>query len=95
MARQVQKGRKARNPLFGSSLDDFLREEGLYEEVLAQAAKAKLIRGSLTRKARTSMEETSHLLGNPANAARLRKALESEKAGHLIRRDPTRRRARP
>lgn len=59
--------------------------------ITRQGAKSVVI---LSLEEYESMEETLHLLGSPKNAARLFASIESEKAGRLIRRDPTRRRAK-
>ena len=64
-----------RNPRIGSSLDGFLKEEGLYDEVVALAAKKKIARqlrermerhdisiSSLAKELRTSRNQVHRIL---------------------------------
>jgi antitoxin HicB len=64
-----------RNPHIGSSLDKFLKEDGLYDEVVALAAKKKIARqlretmerrdmsiSSLARELRTSRNQVHRIL---------------------------------
>ncbi len=66
---------KAKNPHIGSSLDDFLREEGIYRETELQAKKevsvwqlkeamkgARLSRAALAKRLRTSRTQIDRLL---------------------------------
>ncbi len=69
------KGTKGKNPHIGSSLDSFLKEEGLYDEVVALAAKKKIARqlkermergaisvSSLAKELRTSRNQVNRIL---------------------------------
>jgi hypothetical protein len=42
VAKELSVARKKKNPHLGSSFDDFLKEEGIYEEVTANAMKRVL-----------------------------------------------------
>jgi antitoxin YefM len=59
--------------------------------VTRQGAKSIVI---LTLEEYESMEETLHLTRSPKNAARLLESIGQAKAGKLIRKDPTKRRAK-
>ncbi len=83
--------KKHKNPHDGSTLDDFLREEGIHEEV--QAAELKRVmalkiadlmkqkqvkKTTLARKLRTSRAALDHLL-DPANTSHARVRLENSR----------------
>ncbi len=55
MTRIKAKKAAAKNPHIGSSLDDFLKEDGIYDEVVALAAKKKIARQLKARMDRNDM----------------------------------------
>lgn len=72
------------NPYTGSSFDDFLQEEGLYEEVSAIAIKRVLARQLTEEMKRQNLTKTGMAKQMQTSRAQLDRLLDPEKTGVSI-----------
>ena len=72
------------NPYTGSSFDDFLSEEGLYEEVSAIAIKRVLARQLESEMKRQNLTKTEMAKQMQTSRAQLDRLLDPEKTGVSI-----------
>lgn len=72
------------NPYTGSSFDDFLQEEGLYEEVSAIAIKRVLARQLQLEMKRQNLSKTEMAKQMQTSRAQLDRLLDPEKTGVSI-----------
>ena len=72
------------NPYTGSSFDDFLQEEGLYEECTAIAVKRVLARQLIEEMKRQNLTKTEMARLMQTSRAQLDRLLDPEKTGVSI-----------